>query len=69
MSLPSQLEKCGVEFDELHIKYNQLYCASFDADPTTLASLNMYPYGNEFLVLVVNFVYFNFDNFVVWSKI
>ena len=43
---PLQLEKCGVEFDELHIKYNQLFCGSFDADPATLASLNMYPYAN-----------------------
>ena len=53
---PLQLEKCGVEFDELHVKYNQLYCASFDADPATLASLNMYPYAKEFLVIVVCFI-------------
>ena len=66
---PLQLEKCGVEFDELHVKYNQLYCASFDADPATLASLNMYPYAKEFLVIVVCFIYFNFDNVVLCSVV
>lgn len=41
-----QLEKCGEEFNELHHKYSELCCSSFDADPATLSSLAMYPYIN-----------------------
>ena len=55
-----QLQKSVTEYDTLSLKFSALYQTSFDADPTTLQSIILYPFLHVLVPLLVSYIFIHY---------